>query len=171
MALQRVADLHGSEVETFRATLRGEVLRPGDDGYDHARTLHNTMIDRRPGMIVRCAGVADVIACVDFARRNELLLAVRGGGHHVTGNALCDDGIVIDLTRMKGLRVDPVARTVGVEPGVTWGELNHDLQPFGVALLGRPPRRRRGVTSTSATSPGRARCGRRCSRSSRTRCT
>jgi FAD/FMN-containing dehydrogenase len=136
MALQRVCDLQRSATEQLKATLRGELILPGDEAYDRARTLHNAMIDRRPGMIVRCAGVADVMATVSFARRNELLVAVRGGGHHVTGNAICDDGVVIDLSRMKGLRVDPVARTAGVEPGFTWGELNRDLQAFGLGATG-----------------------------------
>jgi FAD/FMN-containing dehydrogenase len=98
--------------------------------------VFNQMIDRRPGAIVRCAGVADVISAVQFARRNRLLVAVRSGGHHVAGYAICDDGLVIDLSRMKGLRIDPGARTARVEPGVDWGELNHDLQAFGLGATG-----------------------------------
>ena len=123
-------------IETFRASLRGQLLCPGDVGYDEARTVFNAMIDRRPALIAQCAGSADVIAAVTFAREHELLLAVRGGGHHVAGNAVCDDGLVIDLSRMKGLRIDPVRRTVRAEAGLTWGELNHDLQTFGLGATG-----------------------------------
>ena len=94
------------------------------------------MIDRRPALIAQCAGSADVIAAVNFAREHELLVAVRGGGHHVAGNAVCDGGLVIDLSRMKGLRIDPVRRTARAEAGLTWGELNHDLQAFGLGATG-----------------------------------
>jgi FAD/FMN-containing dehydrogenase len=112
------------------------LLLPKDAAYDEARKIHNGMIDKRPAMIVRCAGVADVIAAVNFARRHELLVAVRGAGHNIAGTSLCDDGMVIDLTRIKGVRVDPAARTVRVEAGATWGELNHELQVFGLAATG-----------------------------------
>jgi len=132
----RETELAGAAVETFEANLRGELIRPGDEGYDEARKVFNAMIDRRPALIVRCAGVADVIHSVNFARENQLLLAVRGGGHNVTGNAVCDGGMVIDLSGMKGMRIDPVARTVRAEPGLTWGELNHDLQVFGLGATG-----------------------------------
>ena len=94
------------------------------------------MIDRHPALIVRCAGVADVIAAVDFAREHELLLAVRGGGHNVAGNAVCDGGLMLDLSLMKGIRVDPVARTARAEAGVTWAELDHETQAFGLAAVG-----------------------------------
>ncbi len=136
MTSREIQHLGESVIDELRATLRGDLIRPGDSGYDDARRLHNLLIDRRPGLIVRCAGVADVIGAVNFARRNDLLVAVRGGGHSVTGNAMCDGGIVIDLSRMKGLRVDPVARRAWVEPGLTWGELNHDLQAFGLGATG-----------------------------------
>lgn len=136
MDIQPVAALNASIVQQFETTLRGELIRPGDQSYDAARKLHNAMIDRRPGLIVRCAGVADVMSAVTFARDNRLLLAIRGGGHGVTGNALCDGGVVLDLSRMKGLRVDPVGRTARVEPGLNWGELNHDLQAFGLGATG-----------------------------------
>ena len=128
--------LNQETIEAFRASLRGPLLCPGDAGYDEARTVFNAMIDRRPTLIAQCAGSADVIAAVTFAREHELLLAVRGGGHHVAGNAVCDDGLVIDLSRMKGLRIDPVRRTVRAEAGLTWGELNHDLQTFGLGATG-----------------------------------
>jgi FAD/FMN-containing dehydrogenase len=123
-------------IQSLRAGLRGELLRPGDDGYDAAREIWNGMIDRRPALIARCAGVAAVVAAVNFARANDLLLAVRGGGHNVAGNALCDGGLVIDLSSMKGIRVDPVTRTVRAEAGVTWGELDHETQAFGLATTG-----------------------------------
>ncbi len=123
-------------VEAFKAALRGKLMRPGDEGYDEARRVFNAMIDRHPALIVRCAGVADVIHSVNFARENQLLLAVRGGGHNVTGNAVCEGGMVIDLSGMKGMWIDPAARTVRAEPGLTWGELNHDLQVFGLGATG-----------------------------------
>ena len=110
----------GSSFEKFKADLRGELLRPGDAGYDDARKIWNGMIDKRPAFIARCAGVADVIHSVRFADANNLLLAVRGGGHNVASNAVCDGGLVIDLSRMKSVRVDPARRTARAEPGVTW---------------------------------------------------
>jgi FAD/FMN-containing dehydrogenase len=123
-------------VEAFRAGLRGELLRPGDDGYDEARWVWNGMVNRRPALIARCAGVADVIGAVDFARTHNLLTAVRGGGHNVAGNGVCDGGLVIDLSRLKGIRVDPAERTVRAEGGVTWGELDFETQAFGLATTG-----------------------------------
>jgi len=128
--------LDDATVAAFRSSLRGELLRPGDADYDAARQVFNAMIDRRPALIARCAGSADVIAAVNFARTHGLLVSVRGGGHHVAGNAICDDGLVIDLSRMKGLRIDPVSRTARAEAGLNWGELNHDLQPFGLGATG-----------------------------------
>lgn len=130
------AILKKTVVEEFRETLRGALILYGDDEYDESRTVHNAMIDRRPGLIVRCAGIADVINSVNFARINELLVAVRGTGHNVGGFAVCDGGIVIDLSRMKGVRVDPASQTVQAEPGLTWGELNHELQVFGLVATG-----------------------------------
>src|SRR5947208_9110332 len=104
--------LESAAVEGLADSLRGRVLQPGDAVYDAARQVWNGMIDRRPALIVRCAGVADVIQAVTFARTNNLLLAVRGGGHNITGNAVCDGGLMIDLAPLKGIRVDPVGRTV-----------------------------------------------------------
>ena len=123
-------------LQEFRKGLRGQVLLPKEPGYDEARAIHNAMIDKHPAMIARCAGVADVIAGVNFARRHELLVAVRGAGHNVAGTSLCNDGMVIDLTRMKAVRVDPGAHTARVEAGATWNELNHELQVFGLAATG-----------------------------------
>jgi len=128
--------LEEAAVEEFKAGLRGELLRPGDDGYEEARMVWNAMIDKRPALIVRCAGAADVIHSVNFARTNKLLVAVRGGGHDVAGNAGCDGGLVIDLSRMKGIRVDPARRTVRAEPGLTWGEFDQETQAFGLATTG-----------------------------------
>ena len=123
-------------VAAFETTLRGALLRPGDDGYEAARTTWNAMIDKRPALIVRCVGVADVIQAVNFARTHDLLVAVRGGGHNVAGNAVCDGGLVIDLSPMKSIHVDPVRRTARAEPGVTWGEFDHETQAFGLATTG-----------------------------------
>ena len=120
-------------VEGFAARLRGEVLSPEDAGYDEARMVWNGMIDRRPALIARAASVADVINAVAFARENDLLLAVRGGGHNVAGTATVDSGLLIDLSRMKGIKVDPEKRTAHVEPGVTIGELDKKTQAFGLA--------------------------------------
>jgi len=111
-------------------------LFPGDPAYEEARKIHNAMINRHPAMIVRCAGVADVMASVKFARKCGMLTSVRGTGHNVAGTSLCDDGMVIDLSAMKGIHVNPTARTARVEPGVTWAEINHDLQAFGLAATG-----------------------------------
>ena len=123
-------------VEAFISSIHGAVIQPGDDGYDDARAIQNGLIDRRPALIVRASGPADVIAAVSFARDNDLLLAVRGGGHNVAGNAVCDGGVVVDLTRMRSVRVDPAARTARAEGGATWGELDRETQVFGLAAPG-----------------------------------
>jgi FAD/FMN-containing dehydrogenase len=120
-------------VQAFAQNLRGELIQPGDNNYDEARKLYNAMIDRRPRFIVRCADVADVIASVNFAREHKLLLAVRGGGHNGGGLGSCDDGLVIDLSRMKGVRVDPERRTAVVNGGCTWGDVDHATHAFGLA--------------------------------------
>ncbi len=119
----------------FRASLRGPVLVPADPGYDEARKIHNAMVDKRPTLIVRCAGVADVIAAVQFARKNNLPVSVRGGGHNVAGICLCE-GLVIDLSSMRSVHLNARARTVRVEGGATWQDVNHELQPFGLAAAG-----------------------------------
>ncbi|MCA1694951.1 MAG: FAD-dependent oxidoreductase, partial [Actinobacteria bacterium] len=122
--------------EEFAANFRGELIRPGDDGYDDARTVFNSMIDRHPALIARCTGVTDVIAAVNFARDNELMVAVRGGGHSVPGYAVCEGGIVIDLSPMKGIWVDPGTHTARAQAGVTWGEFDRETQQFGLATTG-----------------------------------
>lgn len=120
-------------IEEFRSNLRGPVFRPEDEGYDAARRVYNAMIDRRPVLIVRCTDVADVIAAVNFGRENDLLVAVRGGGHNGAGLGVVDNGLVIDLSRMRGIRVDPESRTVRVEGGATWGDVDHATHAFGLA--------------------------------------
>jgi FAD/FMN-containing dehydrogenase len=123
-------------VQELRTALRGEVVLPGDAAYDETRGVWNGMIDRRPALIVRCAGTSDVIAAIGFARSEGLTVAVRGGSHNVAGNATCDGGIVVDLSPMKGVRVDTEARTVRAQAGLTWGELDRETQAFGLATTG-----------------------------------
>jgi FAD/FMN-containing dehydrogenase len=125
-----------SAIEEFKASLRGALLRPGEAGYDEARKVWNGSIDKHPALIARCAGVSDVMHCVNFARANDVLVAVRGGGHNIGGNAVCDDGLMIDLSRMKGLRVDPAHGIARAEPGLTWGEFDRETQAFGLATTG-----------------------------------
>lgn len=122
-----------SEVQALRQQLRGTLLQPADAGYDAARSLFNAMIDKRPRLIAQCANVADVMTCVRFARQHGLLLAVRGGGHNGGGLGSCDDGLVIDLGRLRGIRVDPAAHTVRAEGGCTWGDVDHATHAFGLA--------------------------------------
>lgn len=125
--------LEESTIEQFKKNLRGDLLRPEDEGYEASRKIFNAMIDKHPGLIVKSAGVADVITTVNFARKNKLLLAVKGGGHSVAGNALCDGCLMIDLSNMKGIRVDQIERTVRAEAGVVLGELDHETQIHGFA--------------------------------------
>ncbi len=122
-----------SHITGLKASLQGLLLCPGDQGYDAARTIPNAMIDRRPAMIARCSGVADVMACVRFAREHDVLVSVRGGGHSIAGKAVCEDGLMIDLSGMKGMRVDPAKRTARGEPGLTLGEFDRETQAFGLA--------------------------------------
>lgn len=110
-----------SDVQELAASFRGPLLRPADAGYDEARSVWNGMIDKYPALIARCTGTADVVAAVRFARERDLLVSVRGGGHNVAGNATCDDGVMIDLSLMKGIQVDPVKRTARAQAGVDWG--------------------------------------------------
>ena len=119
---------------TLESTLRGPVILPEHADYDDARKLYNGMIDKRPAMIARCADVADVIAAVAFGRENDLLVAIRGGGHNGPGLGSCDDGLVLDLSAMTGVRVDPAARTVRVGAGCTQGDVDHATHPFGLAV-------------------------------------
>lgn len=123
-------------VQELQASLRGHVLRPDDADYDEARKVFNGMIDRRPGLIARCATSADVIAAVGFARENAVLISVKGGAHNIPGNAVCDGGLVIDFSAMKGIRIDPQRRTARADPGVKWGEFDRETQAFGLATTG-----------------------------------
>ncbi|WP_336343221.1 FAD-binding oxidoreductase [Halalkalicoccus ordinarius] len=142
-------------IERFEAGFHGDLIRPDDvrksealvspserlhrsedADYDDARAVWNGMIDKRPALIARCRGVADVITAVNFARENDLLVAVRGGGHNVAGTAVCDGGLVIDLSEMRGVRVDPEARTAWVQAGATWADVDHETQAFGLATPG-----------------------------------
>ena len=143
MADLRIATLSGdyaviseAAVADFRGSLYGESLLPGDAGYDGARRIWNAMVDKRPAMIARCSGTADVINSVNFARENNLLISVRGGGHNFPGNSVCNDGLMIDLSRMTGVRVDPAARTVRAQGGTKWGAFDHETQAFGLAAPG-----------------------------------
>ena len=121
-------------VDDLKSALRGELIQPHDANYHDARKLYNAMIDRRPRLIARCVDVADVMACVRYASRNELLLAIRGGGHNGPGLGGCDDGMVIDLSRMRGVRVDAAAQTAEVAGGSVWGDVDHATHPFGLAV-------------------------------------
>ena len=112
-------------------SVRGRIIRPEDSGYESARRVYNFAIDRRPLLIVECADVADVIHCVNYARDHKIPLAVRGGGHSAPGFGTCDGGIVADLARLKGIRIDPENRIARVEGGATWGDLDHATHVFG----------------------------------------
>src|SRR5512145_2660046 len=126
--------MQDTEIADFKTGLRGQVIEPKDEGYDEARALYNGMIDKRPRLIARCADIADVIAAVNFGRDSHLLVAIRGGGHNGPGLGSCDDGLVIDLSPMKGVRVDPATRTVRVGPGCTQGDVDHATHAFGLAV-------------------------------------
>lgn len=117
----------------LRPQLRGSLCLKGEPGYDEARTIWNAMIDRRPSAVVRCQGASDVMQAVRFARENGLLVAVRGGGHNIAGNAVCEGGLLIDLSPMRSVRIDAKKRTARVEPGVTLGEFDKEAQAFGLA--------------------------------------
>jgi FAD/FMN-containing dehydrogenase len=126
--------LNEAVVEGFKASLRGELIRPNDEGYDAARKVYNGMIDRRPLMIARCVDAADVLTAVNFGRQTGLLVAIRGGGHNAGGLGICDDSLVIDLSCLKYTRVDPTARTVRVGGGCSWVDVDHATHPFGLAV-------------------------------------
>jgi FAD/FMN-containing dehydrogenase len=132
-AIQSIAP---SRVAALRDAVRGHVVTPDDGGYEQARRVWNGAIDRYPALVVRCAGVPDVVAAVRFARENDLLLAIRGGGHNVAGTGTCDGGLVIDLSPMKGIRVDPASGVIRAEPGLLWRELDAGTQEHGLAVTG-----------------------------------
>jgi len=129
-------------IEDLETSLRGTLVQPGDARYDSTRNIYNAMIDKRPRLIAQCADAADVINAVDFGRRHNLTIAVRGGGHNGPGLSMCDDGLVIDLSRMRGTRVDPAMHTVRVESGCRWGDVDHATHAFGLAAVS-------GVISTT----------------------
>jgi FAD/FMN-containing dehydrogenase len=136
------ATLDAQALAGLRETVRGPVLAPDDPGYDEARSIWNALIDRRPALIVQCSGAADVVDAVNFAREQGLVLSIKAGGHNVAGNAVNDGGIVLDLSQMRGVHVDPDAQTVRVQGGATWGDLDRETQLFGLAVPG-------GVVSTT----------------------
>ena len=122
------------DIKSFRSAFNGEVFEPTDAGYKQASQIWNASVSKRPKLIARCSGVADVIAAVTFARGNNLLTAIRGGGHNVGGRALCDDGLVIDLSRMRSVFVDPASRRVRIQGGATLGDIDRETHVFGLAV-------------------------------------
>ncbi len=137
--------MSANTIDELREKVRGPIIGPQDDGYDQARAVHNAMIDRRPAVVVRAANAGDVMSAVNFAREAGVDLAVRGGGHSVPGFGTCDDGVVIDLSGMRGVRVDPGARTARAEGGATWGDFNAATGAFGLATTG-------GIISTTGVA-------------------
>jgi FAD/FMN-containing dehydrogenase len=131
---ERVATLDEAVIAEFKQSLRGELITPSDQNYDQMRKLWNGMIDKHPAMIARCTGAADVVSAVNFARDHRLLLSVRGGGHNVAGKAMCDDGLVIDLSLMRVVHVDLASRTVRVQGGARLGDIDHETAPFNLAV-------------------------------------
>src|ERR671911_2989801 len=125
--------LDEAAIRELSVSLRGELVRPEDDGYDKVRAVFNGMVDRRPALIVRCAGAADVVRGFKLAHSHGLPLSIRGGGHSVAGKAVCDGGLMLDLSPMKGIRVDPARRTAKAQAGLTLGEFDHETQEFGLA--------------------------------------
>jgi FAD/FMN-containing dehydrogenase len=137
--------LDPSALESFRASFRGELVLPSDEAYDRARRVWNAAIDKSPVLIARCSGTVDVVRAVELAREHELLLAVRGGGHNVAGHGTCDAGVVVDLSPMRGVELDLGRRTVRVQAGATWGDVDHETQAFGLATTG-------GLVSTTGVA-------------------
>jgi len=129
-----VKTIRAEELQAFGAELRGALIDANSPNYDQARTIWNAMIDRRPGLIARCCGAADVMTAVRFAREHGIVVAVRGGGHNIAGNGICDGGLVIDLSLMKSVRVDPAAQRAWVEPGATLADVDKETQAFGLAV-------------------------------------
>lgn len=134
--LTKPTKLNQSRIESLQKRFQGEIIRPSDPNYDEVRAIWNAMIDKHPALIARCANSDDVIQAVNFARDNGLLLSVRGGGHNVAGSAVCDDGLMIDLSLMKDIQVDAQSRTATAQPGVVFGELDQATQPYGLAVPG-----------------------------------
>jgi len=139
--MSSIASIASAAAE-LAATFGGQLLKPADVGYEDARKVHNGLVDKKPALIARCRGVADVVHAVDLTSRLGLEVAVRGGGHNVAGRATIDGGVIVDLSAMKGIHVDPKSRTVRAEGGTTWGDLNRETQRHGLAVTG-------GVVSTT----------------------
>src|SRR5579871_6879926 len=121
-----------NDINSLRSVFRGQIFEPKDVGYDEARQIWNASVSKRPAVIARCSGLADVVAAVNFAAANSLLTAIRGGGHNVGGRALCDDGLVIDLSRMRSVFVDRATQRVRVQGGATLGDLDRETHVFGL---------------------------------------
>ena len=134
--------IRDTDLLELRTAFRGQLIEPSHPEYDEARRIWNGMIDRRPALVAQCSGAADVIAAVNFASRNDLIVAVRGGGHSIPGHSACDGGLMIDLSRMRGVTVNPEHRTVRAQGGALWGDVDHEAQAFGLATSG-------GVVSTT----------------------
>lgn len=126
--------LQQSQVDSFKAGFGGDVILPEDSNYDEVRQIWNAMIDRKPGMIARCTSAEDVVKAVNFGREHDLLISVRGGGHNIAGKALCDDGLLIDLSLMKQVKVDPDKQLALVEPGCTLEDVDAATQKHGLAV-------------------------------------
>ena len=131
-----ISTIDGELLEAFAGSVSGSVLLPHDDGYEEARRIQNGLIDRRPALIVRCAGATDIAEAVKLARSSGLEISVRGGGHNVAGRAVAEDGLMIDLSPMRGIHVDPAARTARAQGGVLWAELNREAHAHGLAVTG-----------------------------------
>jgi len=131
-----IDQLNGQSLENFQAVFGGSLVSSNDSNFDDIRQLWNRMINKKPGLIAQCTGVQDVILAVNFARNNNLIVSVRGGGHNVAGNAMIDDGLVIDLSRMRTVLVNPTAKTAIVQGGANWGDVDHETQAFGLACAG-----------------------------------
>ena len=125
--------LEDASLEELRSSLRGPLILPGDPGYDEARSIWNAMIDRKPAFVIQCSGVADVRTAVNFAAKHNLLTSIKGGGHNIAGKALCDGALLIDLSKMNNVAIDPIAKRAHVGPGATLGDVDHESQSFGLA--------------------------------------
>src|SRR6266542_5838766 len=134
-----------ADISSLAATFSGRLIGPGDADYDQVRAVHNGVVDKRPALIARCRGVADIVDAVKFARQTNMPVAVRGGGHNVAGRAAIEGGLLIDLSLLKGVQVEPSARTARAQGGVTWGEFNRETQLHALATTG-------GVVSTTGIS-------------------
>jgi len=133
---RKLAKISPEAIKTLKSTLRGALLQQGDESYDEARRVYNRAVDRYPALIARCAGVDDIRRSLEFARNNEITTTVRAGGHNVAGRALNDGGLVIDLTGMRGMRVDPRARAAYAQPGLRYRDFDSETQAFGLATTG-----------------------------------